>query len=154
MLVNAQKTAIVTKNTERAYTLAKILHENWCSAHIDDAGDVEIAVPFEKLSPYWQAENIKAAEFVLNELCQISGEYTSEVVESISAKVHDRWLERNEWADDNPRLDIPYADLTENEKSKDREQVLAGIALLQGKIALLPRPKTVTSNTHAKLAVA
>jgi hypothetical protein len=42
--------------------------------------------------------------------------------------VHDAWVERNPWADD--ALKVPYEQLPEAEKAKDREHVLAAAAAM------------------------
>lgn len=41
--------------------------------------------------------------------------------EAACAVVHDEWVKRNAWAPDN--LKVPYADLPEDEKEKDRDHV-------------------------------
>jgi hypothetical protein len=56
---------------------------------------------------------------------------TPDKVEEIASIVHDKWLERNEWAKGG-ELDVPYEQLPEDEKAKDRDQVMIGLATLNG----------------------
>lgn len=110
--------------------------QEWIAAH-GDVSEVDIAnTSFEDLPADWKAENAAAGEVVATELIimQRNGtEMTPEKVEEISAKVHDKWLERNTWAKGG-ELDVPYADLPEDEKAKDRDQVMIGLAYQEGKI--------------------
>jgi hypothetical protein len=58
-------------------------------------------------------------------------EITPEVVEEISKVVHTKWLERNwkEWSFENQR--VPYEQLSEEEKEKDRAQIRAVIQFIE-----------------------
>lgn len=53
----------------------------------------------------------------------------------MASLVHNAWLQRNEWVFDpnygNPSQAVPYEQLSEEEKAKDRNQVLAGINKVQ-----------------------
>ena len=55
-------------------------------------------------------------------------------IEEASAVVHEKWLERNSWVLDpnygNPDLAKPYAELSEEEKEKDRAQVRKAIEII------------------------
>ena len=52
----------------------------------------------------------------------------TELLEQLSEKVHDAWIEREKWRKGEASYDslaIPYAQLPENEKEKDRSRVRA-----------------------------
>lgn len=110
--------------------------KEWISQH-GGATEVDIAnTSFDDLPADWKAENAAAGEVVATELVilQRNGvEATPEVIEEVSSKVHDKWLERNTWAKEG-ELDVPYADLPEVEKAKDRDQVMIGLAHITGKL--------------------
>lgn len=109
--------------------------QEWINAH-SGISEVDIAnSTYDELPSDWQAENAAAGEVVATELVilQRNGvEITLEVVDEVSSKVHDKWLERNTWAKGG-ELDVPYSELPESEKAKDRDQVMIGLALLSGK---------------------
>jgi hypothetical protein len=108
--------------------------QEWIAAH-DGSTEVDIAnTTYENLPADWQAENATAGEVVATEL--VTSHRNSEVitpdkVEEIASIVHDKWLERNEWAKGG-ELDVPYEQLPEDEKAKDRDQVMIGLATLNG----------------------
>ena len=110
--------------------------EAWISTH---GGSTEVDIAnstYDELPADWKAENAAAGEVVATELVllQRNGvEVTPEVVEQVSSKVHDKWLERNTWAKDG-ELDVPYDELPEEEKAKDRDQVMIGLAHMTGKL--------------------
>lgn len=110
--------------------------ESWIAAH-GGTSEVDIAnTTYEDLPADWKAENAAAGEIVATELVilQRNGvETTPEVVEEIASKVHDKWLERNTWASGG-ELDVPYDQLPEEEKAKDRDQVMIGLAHMSGKL--------------------
>lgn len=107
----------------------------WISAH-DGASEVDIAnTSYEDLPADWQAENAQAGEVVATEIIiesRNNDEFTPQIVEKIASKVHDKWLERNTWAKGG-ELDVPYSELPEAEKAKDRDQVMIGLALISNK---------------------
>jgi hypothetical protein len=108
--------------------------QEWISAH-DGLAEVDIAnTTYENLPADWQAENATAGEVVATELVtsRRNGlDITPKKVEEIASIVHDKWLERNEWAKGG-ELDVPYEQLPEDEKAKDRDQVMIGLATLNG----------------------
>jgi hypothetical protein len=142
-----------------ATTVASRLHEDWRKTRLNEDGsyeprvkstsdqewiashggadEVDIAnTTFEALPTDWKAENAKAGEVVATELVllQRNGvEVNPETVEMVASKVHDKWLERNNWAKGG-ELDVPYAELPEDEKAKDRDQVMIGLAHTEGKL--------------------
>lgn len=93
---------------------------------------------FEELRPAWQYENGAAGEVAMNEVLQAveNGQVLEAAfVEKAGAAVHDKWLERNSWVKDpvhgNPAQAVPYGELSEEEKEKDRKQVRKAIELYE-----------------------
>ena len=130
------KSATVHVATEAT---AAELHDQWrASRQLPDGtyeprwkddgqgGQVDIAnTPYAELPPVWQAENKSAAE---SAICAIL-KNPDATVESLAATVHEDWLDRNgDWAP--PEQKLPYAELTEEEKEKDRVVVRAALASL------------------------
>lgn len=90
---------------------------------------VNTNVPYDELSPSWQNANIGAANFAVNgvvEAAKMGVDVTSnEFIEAMSDEIHEQWMVDNSWEKDSkPELFIAYKDLTEDEKKKDRDQVL------------------------------
>ena len=79
----------------------KTSDEEWISSH-NGSTEVDIAnTAYEDLPTDWQAENAAAGSVVATELIiaqRNQGEINQTEVERISAKVHDEWLKRNDWA--------------------------------------------------------
>lgn len=95
-----------------------------------DGVEVDIAnTSFEDLPFDYQEENLLAAEVVVN-LLKGKKKLSAEEIEELSSIVHDEWLKRNTWAAGG-ELDVPYKDLPEDEKAKDRVQVLAGMEVMK-----------------------
>ena len=105
----------------------------WNKLHGTD--EVDIAnCSFRELPLNWKVENLEAAKFAINEtydrLMQ-GGVMTFSEIEQISSNVHEAWLGRNIWVYDkdkgDPKLALPYDELTVEEKEKDRRQVMLAI---------------------------
>lgn len=103
-----------------------------CARGNGNAYEVDINIPFADLPADWQAENKAAAEFavriVMNRI--LLGE--PEDSESLSHQIHEAWLVRQRLqsveADKVPYYRtagqaVPYDQLTEDEKQKDRVQL-------------------------------
>lgn len=92
---------------------------------------------FKDLDPYWQAENLAAADVAVGEVSKTmekGAALDDKFIEEASAVVHEKWLERNQWVLDpqygNPDQAKPYAELSENEKEKDRVQIRQAIEIM------------------------
>lgn len=100
----------------------KTKDQAWIEAHGGSA-EVDIAnTPYGELPSDWQAENKASAEVAVSEV-QRAIEHglplDEPFVESASAVLHEKWLERNgSWAP--PEQNKPYAELSDEEKDKDR----------------------------------
>lgn len=94
--------------------------------------DVDIAnLSFEELPSNWQYENLEAARVAIEQVWKnlmFMEKITDEMVEKMASNVHDAWLSRNDWVYDkeygNPDQAKPYEELSEEEKVKDREQII------------------------------
>lgn len=143
-----------------AYSLGSDLHEAWRSNRRLEDGSFEPRIKeskdgawnaahgttkvdiancsFAELPSNWQYENLEAAKTAVDLVYDgvIEGKVpTKEEIEMLSKEVHNAWLQRNEWVFDpkygNPKQSVPYAELSEEEKAKDRVQVIAGIQKVQ-----------------------
>jgi hypothetical protein len=83
-----------------------------------DGSEGNINVPFDDLHPDWQRENLAAGRAAL-EAVQTYGDDT----EAAAEHVHNEWMKRNPKADYNAAQHVPYEDLPEDEKDKDRAHV-------------------------------
>ena len=115
-------------------------HEAWRKQHIKDKGDVprvkknsdgtegDINVPFNKLHPDWQKENIAAGHAALAAVKKHPHD-----MEKASEHVHNEWMKRNPKADYNAAQHVAYDQLPEDEKEKDRVHVRTMIKLMGSK---------------------
>ena len=82
---------------------------------------VNINVPYGDLSPEWQLDNDRAAAIAFDVALKTFGD--ADVDEGAKA-IHVEWMLRNPINDANSYNHIPYADLPDNEKAKDRVHVI------------------------------
>ena len=126
--------------------LASKLHKNWQDGYRagemakgnenptrmkDDGmgGQVDILnTSYDQLPPKWQAENKAQAESAIS-LVAKDMEGAMGNIEGLAAKVHEQWLSRNSWAA-NGALGVPYNELPEEEKQKDRDVITAAYEIL------------------------
>ena len=109
--------------------IKKSKDEDWNMSHGTD--EVDIAnCSFEQLPSNWQYENLEAArvaiELVYDKI--VSGEkFIPEEIEQMAAVIHDEWLKRNDWVFNpeygDPKLAVPYGQLSKEEQDKDRAQL-------------------------------
>ena len=97
---------------------------------------VDIAnTKFEDLPSNWQYENLKVARVVIDLVYDkiVAGEeITPEMVEEMSSVVHEAWMKRKKKKKENrPHLFVPYSELPEEEKAKDRDQILQAIEIIK-----------------------
>lgn len=129
-----------TIKTALSYALGSDLHEVWrTSRKLKNVSDeVDIAnYSFEQLPPNWQYENLEAAKVAIEQVYDktiASEPITPEELEQMGAKIHEEWLKRNPWAYDtkygDPKLAVPYEQLSKEEQDKDKAQ----IGLAQAKV--------------------
>lgn len=117
--------------------IKKSKDEGWNIKHGTD--EVDIAnCSFAELPSNWQYENLEAARTAIDLVYYSVIDFrqlTVEEIEMLSSEVHKAWQQRNDWVFDpnygNPEQAVPYNELSEEEKAKDRVQVLAGIEKVQ-----------------------
>ena len=106
--------------------------EAWIALHGVSELDIA-AASYEQLPADWQFENRVAAELTVDELlaAQSRGEPLDEAfIERVADALHAAWVDRNRsWAA--AELLLPYAELPEVEKEKDRLFVKQGLSVLQ-----------------------
>ena len=93
---------------------------------------VNTNVAFSELPPSWQKANSGAANFVVDTVASSleSGEdmTSNEAIEKSASAVHENWMKDNAWQrESTPDLFVPYDQLIESEKKKDRDQVLLAV---------------------------
>ena len=118
-----------SNRTGKVMKFAAKAHEEW-RKNFDSSGTKErvkknsdgtegnINVPFHKLHPDWQKENIAAGHAALDAVKKHPHD-----IEAASEHVHKEWMKRNPKADYNAAQHKPYSDLPEDEKEKDRVHV-------------------------------
>ena len=145
------KTALISVND-----VWSALHEEWRKTQLNEDGtykpkiettedkswteqhnwqnEVDIAsTTFENLPNDRQYENLQAARVATSLVYEAiaSGEdITQEMIEDMSEQVHEERRKRNPW-EKSWNLDIPYDQLPEPEKVKDRNQVLLAIEVVR-----------------------
>ena len=109
--------------------IKKSTDEAWNASHGTD--EVDIAnCSFEELPSNWQYENLEAARVAIEQVYDttMSGKpITPEELEQMGATIHEEWLQRNSWVFDpnygDPKLAVPYEQLSSEEQDKDKAQV-------------------------------
>ncbi len=124
----------------------KTKDQNWIDAH-GGAVEVDIAnMPYSELPSDWQYENHASAQVTVDQVADaVSGgtELNAGFVETASAVLHEEWLKRNgAWAPAEQKL--PYAELSEAEKEKDRVIIRKGIELYKKLSQPAEQPKAVS----------
>lgn len=83
-----------------------------------DGTSGNINVPFHKLHPDWQKENLEAGKAAL-----VAVRKHPRNMEGAAEHVHNEWMKRNPKAEWNASQHVPYSELPEDEKEKDRVHV-------------------------------
>lgn len=121
-------------------------HEEWRKNYQQASGNVprikknpsdgtegDINVPFDKLHPDWQKENLAAGTAALNAVRRFPND-----IEKGSEYIHNEWMKRNPKGDWNAAQHVPYQSLHEDEKEKDRVHYRT-MASLTGKTQQQPQ---------------
>ena len=98
------------------------------------AGKENILRPFEQISEASKKDNLEAARYAITLVYDVVMDergISTEEFENMAACIHNDWLLRNNWVYDkeygNPVLAVPYMNLPEEEKEKDRQQLRQAI---------------------------
>ena len=124
--------------TESAITqFASLAHDEW-RRNFDPTGTKErvkknsdgsegnINVPFDKLHPDWQRENLAAGKAAAEAVIEFPND-----IEKAAEYIHIEWMKRNPKADYNAAQHVPYDELPEDEKEKDRVHVRTMMKLMR-----------------------
>lgn len=82
-----------------------------------DGSEGDINVPFNKLHPDWKKENLNAGHAALEAVKKYPND-----IEGSAEHIHNKWMERNPKESWNASQHVPYSELPEDEKEKDRVQ--------------------------------
>ena len=77
-----------------------------------------INVPFDKLHPDWKRENLAAGKAAME-----ANRRHPKDTEKAAEHVHNEWMKRNPKGEHNASQHVPYNQLSEPEKEKDRVHV-------------------------------
>ena len=140
--------SILTAGLDEAVNkLASKLHEKWKEGMTatlkakgeplerfrDDGegGQIDILnTSYSELTPKWQAENKAQAESAIKLVAQ-NMDRAMDNIEELAAQVHEQWKSRNKWAiEQNSPLAAPYSELSDEEKQKDKDVVIAAYEIL------------------------
>lgn len=120
---------IINESADPVRQFASMAHEEW-RRNFDSTGtkprvkknsdgtEGDINVPFDKLHPDWQRENLAAGQAALEAVKNFPNDE-----EAAAAYIHDKWMQRNPKGDWNAAQHVPYDSLPEVEKEKDRVHV-------------------------------
>lgn len=135
--INIIESAMLAENAVQKF--ANAAHEEW-RQNFDPTGtkprikknsdgtEGDINVPFDKLHPDWQKENLAAGQAAEQAVNKFPND-----LEKASEYIHVRWMERNPKADYNAAQHVPYDELPEDEKEKDRVHARTMMNLLGSK---------------------
>ena len=91
-----------------------------------DGSEGDINVPFDKLHPDWQRENLAAGKAAAEAVIEFPND-----IEKAAEHIHIEWMKRNPKADYNAAQHVPYDELPEDEKEKDRVHVRTMMKLMR-----------------------
>jgi hypothetical protein len=132
--INIVENNMLTENA--VHQFASRAHEEWRRNYDptgtkprikknSDGSEGDINVPFDQLHPDWQKENLAAG----NAAAEAVNKFPNDI-EKAAEYVHTEWMKRNPKADYNSAQHVPYDDLPEDEKEKDRVHVRTMMKLL------------------------
>jgi len=90
-----------------------------------DGSEGDINVPFDDLHPDWQRENLAAGKAAEEAVTKFPHD-----MEKAAEYIHIKWMLRNPKADYNAAQHVPYDELSEDEKEKDRVHARTMMKLL------------------------
>ena len=135
--INIVQSSVLAENA--VHQFASSAHEEW-RRNFDSTGtkprikknsdgtEGDINVPFDKLHPDWQKENLAAGQAAERAVKKFPHD-----IEKAAEYIHIKWMKRNPKADYNAAQHVPYNELPEDEKEKDRVHVRTMMKLLGSK---------------------
>ena len=136
MVEAASSASFSGKKTDHITQFAAKAHEEW-RRNFDptrtkprikknsDGTEGDINVPFASLHPDWQKENLAAAHAAHHAVIHFGHD-----TEKAADHIHKEWMKRNPKADYNAAQHVPYSQLPEDEKEKDRAHVRTMMQLM------------------------
>jgi hypothetical protein len=115
-----------------------------------------INVPFDKLTPEWKLDNVKAGALALDVV--LSGKSSSDAIDADAGArlIHAKWMQRNPLNENNAYNHKPFDELPENEKDKDRAHLRIASdllnALLEEVNALFPSCSVDRAIRHIRVS--
>lgn len=120
---------ILNESADPVHRFASMAHEEWRKNYDptgtkprikknSDGTEGDINVPFEKLHPDWQKENLAAGKAALDAVNKFLDDE-----EAAAEYIHIEWMKRNPKSDWNAAQHVPYDQLSDDEKEKDRVHV-------------------------------
>ena len=123
---------ILESGFDPATEFASLAHEKWRKGWItqnngnsiprikknSDGTEGDINQPFNKIHPDWQKENLAAGQAAYDAVKKHGND-----IETASEVVHNEWMKRNPKEEWNAAQHVPYNELPEEEKEKDRDHV-------------------------------
>jgi hypothetical protein len=135
--INIVQSGVLAENA--VHQFASSAHEEW-RRNFDSTGtkprikknsdgtEGDINVPFDKLHPDWQKENLAAGQAAERAVKKFPDD-----IEKASEYIHIEWMKRNPKAEYNAVQHVPYDELPEDEKEKDRVHARTMMNLLGSK---------------------
>jgi hypothetical protein len=133
--INIVETAMLAENA--VHRFASSAHEEWRRSLPPDkqneprirskngGPEADINVPFDQLHPTAQQENLAAGHAAEQAVKKFPHD-----IEKAAEYIHIKWMERNPKDDYNAAQHVPYDELPEDEKEKDRVHVRTMMELL------------------------
>lgn len=120
---------ILNESADPVHRFASMAHEEWRKNYDptgtkprikknSDGTEGDINVPFEKLHPDWQKENLAAGKAAVDAVNKFPDDE-----EAAAEYIHIEWMKRNPKSDWNAAQHVPYDQLSDDEKEKDRVHV-------------------------------
>jgi len=120
---------IINESSDPVRAFASMAHEQWRKGYDptgakprikknSDGTEGDINVPFDKLHPDWQKENLAAGKAAMDAVKQFPNDD-----EAAADYIHSEWMKRNPKGDWNAAQHVPYDSLPDSEKEKDRVHV-------------------------------
>lgn len=96
-----------------------------------EGGQIDILnTSYAELTPKWQAENKAQAQSAITLVAQ-NMDRAMDNIEELAAQVHEQWKSRNSWVyEQKSPLAVPYSELPEEEKKKDKDVITAAHEIL------------------------
>lgn len=125
-----------------------------------DGTEADINVSFDQLHPDWKKENLEAGKAALvatsyelhTNARKNPNNSNVSYIDIAAEHIHNEWMKRNPKAEWNAAQHVPYADLPESEKEKDRVQAREMTGLVETMKKSLPEFSEATPKINIDLS--